>query len=157
MDLPASCRRAQRGIFVIQSPELRAGAAANRRVVERDIAAATALAARAQAFAASLDHRTAGLIARRAADAAAVLGEFAFANAHREIALATGNAVARARAATQTICEHLAKILQRSPRDFVVTTAMDLAAGRRLFELNRAPWQHTPTGARRRPGRQFPR
>ncbi len=72
---------------------LRAGAAANRRVVKADVAAATTLAALRQAVAAGLDHCRAGLIATRGAYAAAVLRVFALANANRQIDLAAGNTV----------------------------------------------------------------
>ena len=120
--------------------QLRAGAAADRRVVEADVAAAARFAAGAEAVAARLNHGLAGLIARRAADAAAVFGVFALANAHREIALAAGDAVARAAAAAQAIGQHLAEVLQRALRNFIIVTAVDLAAGRGLFELDRATW-----------------
>ena len=73
--------------------QLGAGAAADRRVVEADVATAAALAARAEAVAASLDHRRAGLVAARAANAAAILRVFALANTHCQIALAARNAV----------------------------------------------------------------
>jgi hypothetical protein len=124
--------------------KLRAGAAADRRVVEADVAAATRFAAGAEAIAASLNHGAAGLIARCAADAAAVFGVFALANTNGEVALAAGNSVARAAAAAETIGQHAAEVLQCATGDFIVTTAMDLAAIRGLFELDRATRQHAP-------------
>ena len=103
-----------------------------------------------QAFAALLDHRTAGLVARCAANAAAVLCVFAFANANREVALAAANTVDAAIAATEPIGQHPAQILQRAASDFVVAAAMDLAAVIGLFEFDRAPRQNAPIGARGR-------
>jgi hypothetical protein len=131
------------------SYKLRAGAAADRRVVEADVATAATLAASAEAVAARLNHRAAGFVARRAADAAAVLGVFTFANTDGEVALAAGDPVAGARAAAETIGQHAAEVLQRATRDFVIATAMDLAAVRGLFELDGATWQHAPIGGLR--------
>jgi len=130
--------------------QLRAGAAADRRVVEADVAAATRFAARAEAVAASLNHSLAGLVATRAADAAAVFGVFALANTDGEVALAARDTVACAAAAAETIGQHAAEVLKCAPRDFVITAAMDLAAVRSLFELNAAARQHTPIGRLRR-------
>src|SRR5262245_37603149 len=59
-----------------------AGAAADRRVVEADVAAAAGLAASREALAARLNHRAARLVTRRAANAAAVFGVLALADAH---------------------------------------------------------------------------
>jgi hypothetical protein len=87
-----------------------------------------------------LDHGTAGLVTRRAADTAAVFGVLAFALAAREIALAALDAIPRAAAAAQPVCQHATKILQRAPGNFVVAAAMDLAAARRLLEFNCAAW-----------------
>ena len=126
------------GAFVFGYNKLRAGTAADRRVVEADVAAAAALAALRQAVAACLNHRTAGLVAARAADAAAVFRVFAFANTAREIALAAGDAVAGAAAAAQAVTQHAAEILQRATGDFVIAAAMNLAASRSLFEFDRA-------------------
>jgi hypothetical protein len=91
-----------RGIY-FWFQQLRAGAAANRRVVEADIAAAAALAALLEAVAAGLNHRTAGFVARRAADAAAVFGVLALANTAGQIALAAADAIAGATAAAETV------------------------------------------------------
>ena len=107
---------------------LGAGAAADRRVVEADVAAAAAFAALLDAFAALLDHLAAGLVAAGAVDAAAVLGEFALAIAASEIDLAAGDAVVGAAAAAEAVAEHLAEVLQRAAGDFVFTAAPDLAA-----------------------------
>jgi hypothetical protein len=134
--------------------QLGAGAAANRRVIEADVAAAAALAAGLEAVAASLDHRTAGLVARRAADAAAVFGVFALANTAGQIALAAANAVAGATAAAQTVGQHAAEILQCAAGNFIIAAAVDLAAVRCLFELDGAARQHAPIGAGRRTARQ---
>jgi hypothetical protein len=90
-------------LFSVNNYKLRTGAAANWRVVEADVAAATRFAAGAEAIAAGLNHCAAGLVARCAADAAAVFGVFALANTHREVALAAGDAVARAAAAAQAV------------------------------------------------------
>jgi hypothetical protein len=128
------------------SYNLRTGAAANWRVVEADVAAAARFAAGAEAVAASLNHRLAGLVARRAADAAAVFGVFALANTDGEIALAAGDPVARAAAAAETVGQHAAEVLQRATGDFIVAAAMDLAAVRGLFELDGATGQHAPIG-----------
>jgi hypothetical protein len=129
---------------------LGAGAAADRRVVEADVAAATAFAALLEAFAALLDHLAAGLVAAGADDAAAVLGEFALAVAASEIALAAGDAVIGAAAAAESVAEHLAEVLQGAAGDFVFTAAPDLAAGRGLFELDAAARQNAPVGGGRR-------
>jgi hypothetical protein len=79
--------------------QLGACTAADRRVVEADVAAAAALAALRQAVAAGLDHRAASFVAAGAADAATVFGVFALANTHRQIALAARDTVQRAAAA----------------------------------------------------------
>ena len=121
-------------------------AAADRCVVEADVAAATRFAAGAQAVAAGLNHGLAGLVAGGAADAAAVFGVFALANTDGEVALAAGDSVARAAAAAETIGQHAAEVLQRATRDFVIATAVDLAAVRGLFELDGATGQHAPIG-----------
>jgi hypothetical protein len=124
--------------------QLRGRAAANWRVVETDVAAATRFAAGVEAVAARLNHGLASLIATRAADAAAVLGVFALANTDGEVALAAGDSVARAAAAAETIGQHAAEVLQRATSNIIIATAMDLATVRGLFELDRAARQHTP-------------
>ena len=91
--------------------KLRAGAAADRRVVEADVAAAARFAAGVEAVAARLNHGLAGLVAGGAADAAAVFGVFALANTDGEVALAAGDSVARAAAAAETIGQHAAEVL----------------------------------------------
>lgn len=126
--------------------KLRDCTAAHGRVVEANIAAATALAAGVQAIGASLNHGRAGLVATGAANAAAVLGIFALANTDGEVALAAGNAVAGATAAAETVGQHAAEVLQRTAGDFIIAAAVDLAAVRRLFELDAAAWQHAPIG-----------
>jgi len=132
------------GAFVFRYYKLRAGAAADRRVVEADVAAATRFAAGVEAIAACLDHGLAGLVATRAADAAAVFGVFALANTDGEVALTAGNSVARAAAAAETIGQHAAKVLQRATGDIIIAAAMNLAAVRGLFELDGATRQHAP-------------
>ena len=119
-------------------------ATANRRVVEAHVAAAAALAAAAQAVAAGLNHCLAGLVARCAANAAAIFRKLALANTASEIALAAANSVAGATAAAQAIRQHPAKVLQRSAGHIVIAAAMNLAAVRGLFELDRAARQYTP-------------
>src|SRR3954451_13340143 len=114
--------------------QLRTGAAADRRVVEADVASAARLAAARQTIAARLNHGLAGLVARCAADAAAVFGVFALANTDGEVALAAGDSVARAAAAAETVGQHAAKVLQRAAGDFIIAATMNLAAVRRLFE-----------------------
>ena len=142
-------------MFSVNNYKLRAGAAADRRVVEADVAAATRFAAGIEAVAACLDHGLAGLVAGGAADAAAVFGVFALANTDGEVALAAGNSVARAAAAAETIGQHAAEVLQCATSDFIVATAMDLAAVRGLFELDGATRQHTPIGRLRRAERTW--
>jgi len=93
-----------------------------------------------------LDHGLAGLVAGSAADAAAVFGVFALANTDGEVALAAGDPVARAAAAAESIGQHAAKVLERAARDFIIATAMNLAAVRSLLEFNGATWQHAPIG-----------
>ena len=119
-------------------------AAADRRVVEADVAGAPGLAASRQASTASLDHGRAGLVARRAANAAAVLGVLTLADADREIALAARNSVARAAAAAESVGQHATEVLQRATSNIIITAAMDLAAVRGLFKLDGAARQHTP-------------
>jgi len=126
--------------------QLRAGAAANWRVVEADVAAATRFAAGVEAIAAGLDHGLAGFVAGGAADAAAVFGVFALANTDGEVALATGDSVARAAAAAEAIGQHAAEVLQRAAGNVIIAAAMDLAAVRGLFELDGATRQHAPIG-----------
>ena len=128
----------------VSSSNVSAGAAADRRVVEADVAAAARFAAGVEAVAACLNHRLASLVARRAADAAAVFGVFALANTDGEVALAAGDSVARAAAAAETISQHAAKVLQRAASDIIITAAMDFAAIRGFFELDDATRQHAP-------------
>jgi len=135
--------------------KLRAGAAANRRVIEADVAGAARLAAARQTIAARLNHRLASLVAGGAADAAAVFGVFALANTDGEVALAAGDSVARAAAAAKTVSQHAAKILQRAAGDFIIAAAMNLASVRSLFELDRAARQHTPIRRLRRTERTW--
>jgi len=130
------------------------GAAADWRVVEADVAAATAFAALRQAIAASLNHRTARLVAARATDAAAVLRVLALALTAREIALAAGNAVPGATATAKAVGQHAAKVLQCAASDFIVAAAMNLAAALGFFEFDRAARQHAPVRAGRRTRRQ---
>jgi len=140
---PANRPRARSyGSIALRS--LGAGAAANWRVVEADVAAATALTALREAIAAGLQHRTAGFVAAGAADAAAVFCVFTLALAAAEIYLAALNAVPSAAAAAETIAQHLAKVLQGASRNFVVAAAVNLAAGRGLFEFHCAARQHAP-------------
>jgi hypothetical protein len=134
------------GVFVFQLHQLRTSAAADRRVVEANVAGAARFAAGAEAVAARLNHGLAGFVARGAADATAVFGVFALANTDGEVALAARDPVARAAAAAETIGQHAAKVLQCAAGDFIIATAMDLAAVRCLFELNGAAWQHAPIG-----------
>ena len=138
-----------RGFFVsIDLLQLSAGAAANRRIVEADIASAAALAALLQAIAASLNHGAAFLVAAVAADAAAIFSVFTLALTAGEVDLAALNAVLRAAAAAQAVAQHAAKILQRATSDFVIAAAVNLAARLRLFEFDRATRQHTPVRIR---------
>ena len=99
------------GHWLFNPRQLGAGAAANRRVVEADIAAAAAFTALREAIAAGLNHGLAGLVAARAANAAAVFGVFALANTDGEVALAAGDSVARAAAAAETVGQHAAEVL----------------------------------------------
>jgi hypothetical protein len=70
-----------------------------------------------------------------------------------EVDLAALNAVPRAATAAQAVAQHAAKILQGAAGDFVVATAVNLAAGLRLFEIDRAAWQYTPVRIRWRASR----
>jgi hypothetical protein len=130
-----------------------AGAAANRRVVEADVAAATALAAGFEAIAARLENRAAGFVAGGAADAAAVLGELALADADGQVALAAADAVAGAVAAAEAVAEHAAEILQRATGDFIFAAAVDLEAAGALFEFHFTARQDAPIRGGRRTGR----
>jgi hypothetical protein len=123
-----------------------AGAAANRRVVERDVAAASAVAAGGQAIAARLENRAAGLVARRAGDAAAVLRVLTFADAASEVALTAADPVLAAADTAQPVAEHAAEVLQRATSDFVFAAAMDLEAAGALLELHLATGQDAPIG-----------
>jgi hypothetical protein len=143
------------GLFRLQgttstSLQLAAGAAADRRVVEADVAAAAAFAALLEAVAASLNHGAAFLVAAGAANAAAVLRVFTLALAAGEIALAALNAIPGTAAAAQAIAQHAAEILQRAAGDFVIAAAVNLAALLSFFEFDRATRQHTPVRIRRR-------
>ena len=126
--------------------QLGAGAAADWRVVEADVAAAAAFAALREAVAAGLNHGLASLVAARAANAAAVLGVFALANTDGEVALAAGDSVARAAAAAETVGQHAAEVLQRAAGNFIIAAAMNLAAVRSLFEFDGTTRQHAPIG-----------
>jgi len=101
-----------------------------------------------------LNHCTAGLVARGAADAAAVFRVFTLANTAGEIALAARNAVKRAAAAAQAVGQHAAEILQGATGNFIIAAAVDLAPIRGLFELDRATRQHAPIRAGWRTARQ---
>src|SRR5262249_26110128 len=129
---------------------LSAGAAADRRAIEADVATASAFAALLQAIAARLNHRAAFLVAAGAADAAAVLGVFTLALTAAQVDLAALNAVPGAAAAAETVAEHATEILQCAARDFIVAAAVNLAAGGGLFEFDRAARQHAPVGVCRR-------
>jgi hypothetical protein len=131
-------------LFSVNNYKLRAGAAADRRVVEADVAAATRFAAGVEAVAAGLNHGLAGLVAGSAANAAAVFGVFALANTDGEVALAARNSVARAAATAETISQHAAKVLQRAAGNIIIAAAMDLAAVRGLFKLDGATRQNAP-------------
>src|SRR5262245_2165313 len=111
--------RQRPGHLLFDVQQLGAGAAADRRVVEEDVAAAAALAALRETIAARLNRGLAGLVAACAADAAAVLGVFALANTDGEVALAAADAVTSARAAAEAIGQHAAEILQRAAGYFV--------------------------------------
>ena len=137
----------------LASQQLGAGTAADRRVVEADVAAAAALAALLQAIAARLNHRAAFLVAARAANAAAILRVLALALTASEVDLAALNAVPGAAAAAQAVAQHAAKILQRTAGDFVIAAAVNLAARLCLFEFDRATRQHAPVRIRRRASR----
>ena len=130
-----------------------AGAAADRRVVERDVAAAAALAAGGEAIAARLENRAAGLVAGDAGDAAAVLGVLTLASATGEVALAAADAVLAAADAAESVAEHAAEILQRATSNFVFATTMDLESAGALFEFDFATRQNTPIGGGRRASR----
>src|SRR5438034_8416785 len=76
-----------------QAAESSAAPAAYRVAVDAHAAAAAGLEHGGHAFAASLDHVAAHLVAARAGDADAVLGQVALAHAHGEIAGADGHPV----------------------------------------------------------------
>jgi hypothetical protein len=126
-----------------------AGAAADRCVVERDVAAAAALAAGGEAIAARLENRAAGLVAGDAGDAAAVLGVLTLAGTAGEVALAAADAVRAAADAAKSVAEHAAEVLQGAASHFVFATTMDLEAAGALLELNFAARQDAPIGAGR--------
>ena len=100
-----------------------------------------------------MQHRTAGLVARDAGNAAAVFGVLTLADAASEIALANGDAVHRAAAAAQAVAQHAAEILQRATGNFIFATAVNLEAARALLEFHAATRQDTPVGGRRGAGR----
>jgi len=127
-----------------------AAAAAHRRVVERDGAAAARFEAAAQAIAAGLNHLAAGFVTALAGDANAILGAFAAAMPHHQIALANGHAIERAAAAAHAIGQHLAEILQRGARNVVVTDATNLHTALALFDLHGAAWHDAPIAGHRR-------
>jgi hypothetical protein len=101
-----------------------AAAAANRRVVERNVAATAGFEALRQALAASLNDLAAGLVAALASDAHAVLRRFAGANAADQAALANVDAVERAVAGASSVAQHLAQVLQGGGGDFVIANAL---------------------------------
>jgi hypothetical protein len=123
-----------------------AGAAANRRIVEAHIAAATVVAAFGAAFAAGLQRGAGLLIAAGAMDAAAIGSVFALAIAVGKRALAALQAVLRARAAAAAIAQHAAEILQRGARKLIFATAVDFETAGALFEFHLAPRNHAPVG-----------
>jgi hypothetical protein len=104
--------------------------------VERDVAAAAALEALAQAIAAGLNHVAARLVAAEAGNAATVFGVLTFANTATQIALANRGAVESAAATAQTVAEHPAEILQRAAGDFVVARTVQLQAAGALFDAH---------------------
>jgi hypothetical protein len=96
-----------------------------------------------------LNHGATGLVTGRAANAATVFRVFAFANTDSEIALAAGDAVARAVTAAQAVGQHAAQVLQRAAGNLVVAAALDLAAARGPLELDGATRQYAPIRRRR--------
>ena len=106
-------RTSGRGLFLFSVCELvcLASAAADRRVVEAQVASATRRAASLQAVAALLQDFGAGLVTAGAADADAVLGVLALADTKREVALAHADAVAGAAATAEPVAEHAAEVL----------------------------------------------
>jgi hypothetical protein len=153
--LVGSAAKSRGHLFSVQ--QLSTGAAADWRVVEADVTRAAALAAGLEAIAPGLDHCTAGLVARGAADAAAVFRVFALANTAGEIALAASNAVQRAAATAETVGQHPAEVLQGAAGNVIVAAAVDLAPIRGLFELDGATRQHAPIRASWRTARQYAR
>lgn len=133
-----------------------ARAAADGRVVEADVAAATRLAALGEAVAASLEHLAALLVARRAGDAAAVFGDLADTSAASEVALRNAQAVLTTTQRAQALREHAAKVLQRAAGHFILTLAVNLESTGALLELDRAARRHLPftLGRRRRDDRR---
>jgi hypothetical protein len=133
------------------SSESAARAAADGRVVEADVAAATRLAALGEAVAAGLEHLAALLVARGAGDAAAVFGDLADAVAASQVALRDAQAVLTATQRAQALREHAAEVLQRAAGNFILTLAVNLEATGALLELDRAARRHLPfTLSRRR-------
>lgn len=130
--------------------KLLAGAAANRRVVEANVAAAAVLAARREAFAAGLQHFAALLVAAGAGDAAAIGSVLTLAMAVGHRALAHLHAVHHAAAAAKPVAQHAAKVLQCGARHFVFAAAVHLEAAGAFLEFDLAPRHHAPIAGHRR-------
>jgi hypothetical protein len=120
-------------VLAFFAARLAAVAAADRHLVERHRALATALVAGAQAAAQILNHFRAALILRSAADADAVREHLATTIAAIKIATAHNHAVPRARNAARAIKHLAAQILHRGTGEFVFADAIDLAAAFALF------------------------
>lgn len=112
------------------------------RVVHHQATAATGIAHGGQAIAAGLNHRATLGVARRAGDAASILGGFAHAHAHRQAAGANRHAVHHAAAGAETVLQHHAQVLHHAAGHRVVTHAMNLHAASALFEAHRATRHH---------------
>lgn len=119
-------------------------AAANRGAVEADEAGATVFGATGEGVAAGLEDFAAGFIAAGASDAAAILGEFAFAQAAGQLDVANGHSAHLAIDRTYATGQHPAQVLHRATGDFVRTTTVDFQAIGALFERDFAPRDHAP-------------
>lgn len=132
---------------------LRFSAAANRSVVEADVAAAAVLQAAGDCIATSLDHLAAGSVSAAASNAAAVFGKFALAESTGEFAVAHRHAVELATNRALSAGEHPAEILQRCARDIVVTATLDFAAVFALLDFDAASGNDAPVARGRRSSR----
>jgi len=117
-------------------------AAAHGCAAHHHAAGATGLHAGGHAIAAALDHVATALIAAGAGDGAAILGHFALAHPHHEVARANHHAVHHAAATDHAAGHHGAEVLHHGAGGRIGAGAGDLHSTRDFLHLERATRDH---------------